>query len=298
MQPTAMFIAYLAIALIIGALLAYPAYLALRPVIDEPMYRYVTRGAMVVALIGLTSFLRHLNLNNRQALGYALPPRQFITTMLVGLLAGIIIMLPLVLTLIALDIRPVAPGWIFAWPDFMLAAFEGLIIGLVVALIEETFFRGAMFTAVHRHSGLWPACVLTSLLYAVLHFLKTRYEVPADQLEWYSGLVVLAHLFEQYANPNNIVDSFLALFSVGMFLALVRAKTGNIAACIGLHAGWVLAIKLTKDWTDADYDADLAFLVGHYDGVIGYLALILIAMLAIIYYALAVRGRALSRENG
>jgi hypothetical protein len=121
--------------------------------------------------------------------------------------------------------------------------------------------------------------------------LRTDYEVPADQLAWYSGFLVLAHLFDQYADPTLLLDSFLALFAVGMLLALVRAKTGNIAWCIGLHAGWVMTIKVSKDITEADYGAEYAFLIGTYDGLIGYLALALIATLTAIFYRVGIRGQ-------
>ncbi|MBA2410007.1 MAG: hypothetical protein H0V62_09645 [Gammaproteobacteria bacterium] len=118
-----------------------------------------------------------------------------------------------------------------------------------------------------------------------------------NELEWYSGIAILTHMFEQFAEPADIPDSFLALFAVGMVLALVRAGMGHIAACIGLHAGGVLVIKLTKDITYADPAATDAFLVGTYDSVIGYLALILIATLAFFYHALALRNGAARQET-
>jgi membrane protease YdiL (CAAX protease family) len=183
------------------------------------------------------------------------------------------------------------PDWVFSWPDLIFTVLGALTIGLVVALIEETFFRGAMFTAVDRYSGLWPAAVLPSLLYAAVHFINTDNDVAPGALQWYSGLVVLAHCFEQFTDPSTIIDSFLALFAVGVFLALVRAHTGGIAACIGLHAGWVLVIKLTKDITQIDSRAELLFLVGDYDNITGYLALILITIVTVIYYCLAAQSR-------
>ncbi|MGH8503831.1 MAG: lysostaphin resistance A-like protein [Gammaproteobacteria bacterium] len=283
MRPTALFAGYLALALILGALLAYPVYLWLYPAIDEPMYRFVTRSGMLIALLGLPWFLRHQNLADRRALGYAPPWPSLVRDVIMGLIIGVCIMLPLIGGLIALDIRIPDPDWVFSGANLALALLEGLLAGLLVAPIEETFFRGAMFTAVARHSGLWPAALLTSLLYAALHFLTTDYDVPAGALEWYSGLVSLGYMFEQYTQPAALVDSFLALIAVGMFLALVRARTGHIATCIGLHAGWVMTIKLTKDVTVTNESARFSFLAGDYDGVIGYLALALIATLAIVY---------------
>lgn len=290
MRPTALFFAYLGAALVLGAVIAYPAYAAFGVAIDEPMYRFVTRAGMLVALLGAVSFLRCLSLNNTVALGYGAPRREFISDIFKGLAAGVMIMLPLVLTLFALDVRTIDPQWVFSWPDLLLAALQALITGLIVAVIEETFFRGAMFTAVNRTSGLWPAATSTSLLYAAVHFITTEYDVPVNQVQWYDGLIVLVHCFEQFAEPAAILDSFLALFVVGLFLALVRARHGHIAHCIGLHAGWVLIIQLTKDITVDDPNARFSYLTGDYDNVIGLLALGLLTALTVVYYVAAIRG--------
>ncbi len=282
MRPAALFTGYLALALLLGALLAYPVYLSLNPLIDEPMYRFVTRTGMLIALLAAPWFLRSQNLADRRALGYA-PPHVFVRGLIIGMAAGVSIMVPLVGALLLLGVRVPNPDWVFSGPDLALTLAEGLLVGVLVALIEETFFRGAMYTAVERHSGMWVAVLLPSVLYAALHFLTTDYDVLPRALEWYSGFVSLAYMFEQYTEPALLIDSFLALFAVGVFLALVRARTGHIAGCIGLHAGWVMIIKVTKHVTITNEHAQYSFLAGDYDGVIGYLALALIASLAVVY---------------
>jgi membrane protease YdiL (CAAX protease family) len=161
-----------------------------------------------------------------------------------------------------------------------------LLTGVLVGLIEEFFFRGALFSALSRVNNLWVTVSLTSLLYAVLHFINSHYQIPPDRLNWFSGLVILSNSFDQYANPLKIIDSLLALFFVGFFLGLVRASSGTIAFCIGLHAGWVLTIKLVKKISNTNPDAPLGFLSGHYDGVIGYLTFAWLAALSWIYYYL------------
>lgn len=296
MQATALFIAYLALALICGAFLAYPLALAGPPMIDEPLHSLITLSAKLVALCGAVLFLGCLGLNSKQALGYAFTCRQFTTGVLAGLPVGVAIMLPVIGILIALRVRVFDPEWVFSWSELAVTVLQALLTGVLVALIEETFFRGAMFAAVARDSGLWPAAVLTSLLYAALHFIDTDYDIPANQLEWHSGLVVLAHMFEEFADPALIADSFLALLAAGLLLALVRARTGHIAMCIGLHAGWVLAIKVTKDLTSIDESAEFSFLVGTYDDVTGYLALGLLTILIAIYYMVAIRGKVAAQQ--
>lgn len=261
------------------------------------MYRFVIRAGMLVALLGAVSFLRYLSLYNTAALGYGTQQREFIRDVFKGLATGVTIMLPLVLTLLALDVRAIDAEWVFSWPNLLLGVLQALIIGFIVAVIEETYFRGAMFTAVNRTSGLWPAAMSTSLLYAAVHFITTEYDIPANQVQWYDGLIVLVHCFEQFATPAAIVDSFLALFMVGLFLALVRARHGHIAHCIGLHAGWVLIIQMTKDFTVDNPNSRFSYLTGNYDNVIGLLAFGLLTVLTAVYYVVTMRGNQITELN-
>ena len=166
----------------------------------------------------------------------------------------------------------------------------GLVTGLIVALIEEFFFRGMLFAAVRRESGTASAIILPSLLYAALHFLSGRLRLPADQIEWSSGWAVLERMFIQYAQPLTIADSFLALFVVGVSLALVRLYTGAIAVCIGLHAAWVCMIFFVQKTTSINPEHPAGWLVGTYDGVIGWAAVIWSGVMVLIY-TLAARGR-------
>ena len=68
-------------------------------------------------------------------------------------------------------------------------------------------------------------------------------------------------------------------------LALVRHRTGGIAAGFGLHMGWVCVIKATNWSTVPAEDSRWSFLVGSFDGYTGWLvagwaALMLLAGLA------------------
>ena len=69
----------------------------------------------------------------------------------------------------------------------------------------------------------------------------------------------------------------------------MRAWRGNIALAIGVHAGWVLVIKVGKTLTHKDETAPLAFLSGSYDGVIGWLVTAYLALLILAVWRPAVR---------
>jgi membrane protease YdiL (CAAX protease family) len=164
------------------------------------------------------------------------------------------------------------------------ALVSGLLAGFGVAFIEETFFRGLMYRAVSRESGFAVAAGCTALVYAAIHFLAPA-EMPADEVAWDSGLRLLGGALTNYSDPLPVVDSFVTLVLVGLFLALVRRRTGAIAAGIGLHMGWVWVIKSTRVVTHVNEDAAWNFLVSSFDHYTGWLVAAWAALLVAVAWA-------------
>jgi membrane protease YdiL (CAAX protease family) len=176
-----------------------------------------------------------------------------------------------------LDWRPAAG---LTGMDLLRLVALRLVSGLAVAFIEETFLRGAMHTAIERESGTRLAVLLTALLYAATHF-RASYHIAPGQVTSSSGLELLAGTLRSWAQPAGIADAFLALLAVGVVLGMVRAATGNIAACIGLHAGWVWVMLVAHELTRPLRGAPRGFLLSRFDGFVGWLVLAWTAVLAV-----------------
>ena len=271
------FVAYILLVLIIGALLAVPLHALLQPMVEVRLDRLVTRAPLLIALFTLYPLLKFLGVANRQALGYAIPSYRFRRDLGWGILAGIGMLAPLLAMLLVLNLRVFKPDLGGDELELTLALVQGLLSGLIIGVTEETFFRGAIYSTTARTAPVGQAIILSSLLYAALHFVRIRY--PVADPEWFSGLLVLGQALAQGLTPALIMDSFFALFAAGVLLAMIRAHRGNIALCIGIHAGWVLSIALIKHTTVVNRNAEHAFLVGHYDGVIGYLSLVWLSLM-------------------
>ena len=280
MRAFAWFLGLMFVALAAVALFAYPAWTLLHAHFDFPFHRVAERVGMLALLAGFIAVARHLGLADRTSLGYGAPRRIFVREMGVGLLLGVATMVAVVGLMAALGLlewdstAPVAAG-----------ALARLIVaralsGFAVAFIEETFLRGAMQTAITRESGTRAAVLLTALLYAATHFFAKARIAPEDVTP-YSGLVLLGQSLHAFAHFADIADAFLALFAVGVVLALVRAATGNIAACIGLHAGWVWVMLVTHELARPRPGAPLGFLLSHFDGFVGWLVLAWTLLLAV-----------------
>jgi membrane protease YdiL (CAAX protease family) len=194
--------------------------------------------------------------------------------------------------LVGLGVRQVKPELVLHPLLLAPELLQGIFTGFAVGFIEETFFRGAMQTVMTKDRAPVLAILLPSLVYASVHFLGGELRVPPDQIHWASGFTVLGRLFERFAAPLVLLDSFVALFSVGILLALVRRHTGSIAACIGLHAGWVCVITMLHSTTLHDPNAHWAWLVGSYDAVIGWGAFGMIALLVAAFVMITTRVQA------
>ncbi len=267
MKPAALFFLFLVACLAVGSLLTYP--LLLGGLVDAPPHRIATRLTQLLILLGIWPLLRTLGLANRPGLGLGRDWVALGRALVLGWLAGVAMLLALSVGLYGSGIR-VATTHAVA-PVLAMAATQALAAGLLIALGEELFFRGALFSAIRRRGSAAEALLGSSLLFALVHFLKPA-ALPGDQplgwsLSWdlfrgaFSGTSLLANL-----------DSLVALFFAGLLLAALRERSGHIGYCIGVHAGWVFVIKLTRLFTDGNPASPYAFLVGSYDGVIGYLA--------------------------
>ena len=272
MRAFGWFMLLMAIALAAVALFAYPAWTLLHPHFDFPFHRIAERLGMLALLVGFVALARRLGLADRASLGYGLPRRAFLRELLVGLLVGVATMVAVVAAMSALGLL----DWTAAATRGPVALLQllgaRLLSGLAVALIEETFLRGAMYTAIERESGARAAVLLTALLYAATHFFG-KVRIPPEQVTPFSGLALLGESLQALAHPAAIADAFLALMAVGVVLALVRRATGNIAACLGLHAGWVWVMLVVHELAAPRRAAPLGFLLSRFDGFVGWLVL-------------------------
>ncbi len=255
--------------LVLAALASWPVWHFAHALAPEwPFHRIVSRFWQLLLLAGLLLALRRTGLRGRADWGYDLSRPAFLRQFAAGLAIGVATMLPMSFAMGALGILDLSPGFGFA--KLLEAVALGAIAGLAVALIEETFFRGLMFRAVSRESGFAVAAWSTALVYSAIHFLA-RARIPTDEVTWDSGIRLLGAALANFADPLAIADSFVTLVLVGLLLACVRERTGAIAACIGLHMGWVWVIKATTDVTRVNPEAGASFLVGSFDHYTGWL---------------------------
>jgi membrane protease YdiL (CAAX protease family) len=269
MRAFAWFVGAILLAGLISALIAYPAYELTSTFASWAFHRVWGRVAMLVLVVELVWLCRHLNLKTRRDYGYGLPWRRFLTISLAWGAVGFATAGVGAWFLLSTHLRIMSPNFApTAW-NFARIFLIGVSSGIAVALIEETVFRGAMHTAIERESGPWTAALLTAPLFAVLHFTAKARIAPQD-IGWGSGFDLLLRSFSPLAQPSLVFDSFLSWLIVGLILSLTRVLTGNIAVAIGLHAGWVIVLRMLQEGTTSGEAPAYSFWVGRFDGLLGY----------------------------
>jgi len=292
------FILLIVVSLALAAALSPLIQQGIAPLRVFPLHRVFNRLAMLAFLGGTWWMFRRRGLANREALGYAATPRRFWGGLAVGFAVGVVLMLGACVLLMALDVRVIRPEFAASFSTIARAVPSALLAGFAVGFIEETFFRGAMFSALARQGRWVSAVLLTAVLYSLVHFVGEKVRIAPEEVTWLSGWTILGRYFSAFGDPSRIFDAALALFCVGVLLALVRRATGHIGGCIGLHAGFVAVIALFRELTAPVFDARWSFLVSRFDGLVGYLVVALAVLCSAAYFVLRseeLRGGAAAR---
>ena len=291
MRAVVIFFILISLVIAMGPLLAYPVHLALENFVGLPFHKLISHITLICGLVFSGIYLKINQMYSRQAFGFNGPLNNFLKQMIQGIFAGILIFAFLKIFLILLGIHQIKPNLDYFWLNLLLIFIKALLSGLAIGLIEESIFRGALFSGLYQKTSAIIAVSLTSLVYAAVHFLKYRALPEGTEITWLTGLEMLPNAFFKLSYPN-IIDHFLTLFTLGVLLAMIRIRNGNIAMCIGVHAGIVMTMKVTGRFSDYTPGNRFDFLVNWVDHTLGYLSFAWLLVLSIVYWRIF-----LSKQN-
>lgn len=246
------------------------------------------KTTLLCGLVFSFAYLRGAMNLSFTTLGLKIPQGNYIENFLKGFVAGLVILSLLILSLLQLDVYILHPGRNITLASLSILITKALFTGLAVALIEETLFRGALFAGLMQRSNAVTAAIVISIVYAAAHFID--YPPPASpaDINW---LTAPAMFTTAYAGifSTRILDAMIALFLLGILLSLIRIRSGHIILCIGLHAGLVAAIKLSRFFTQYVTASEYSFLVSVYDHRLGWLATSWLVLATVLYYGVCMR---------
>ncbi|MEM9620390.1 MAG: CPBP family intramembrane glutamic endopeptidase [Pseudomonadota bacterium] len=278
MRGAAVTLFYLFCAVVFGISLSWLLMPWLHGVLGLPAEKVLSRSILLVAAAGLVLLWRWAGLS-AAALGLWPAPRQpWLKAYLLALLA----ILPPMLFFLAVGFRVPDPDTMIfstAFAQFLAVALLG---SCLLSVFEETLFRGVLYTYLLSHHGVLIAGLVSSLLYAVVHFVEP--DGGAHLLvdgAWVGGWrytgAALAGLFQ----PSLYWDSFLSLFMLGVLFAYLRHEYG-LWTSIACHAAWVFALRLFKELTARDILNSYQPWTGSFDNFMGHLVTVWLLLLLLV----------------
>ena len=243
MKDAARLLLYLVGVLLVGALLAPPLFWLGQWVIAQgfwprlaryDFHSYFDRAVLIAALVLLWPLFRSfrvrswgdLELEKNSGAG---------TDFGVGFAIAALPLLCAGAVLIALPIYSLRHP--FLWQKMPTV----LVAALVVPILEELLFRGFILGVLLRSCSRLGAVLITSALFAIVHFVKPPAFLPNESVNWWTGFIALGRSFAQFGEPLLFIGGFFTLFVVACILADARLLTRSLWLPIGLHAGWIFA---------------------------------------------------------
>jgi len=115
---------------------------------------------------------------------------------------------------------------------------------ILIAIIEEGFFRAVLLGGMVPDFGRTAALVVSAAVYAAAHVVRAPARYYVSGYDRMAGLHNLSASFAQLTHPAHALPALIGLFLLGLVLGEAFLVTGNVYHSAGLHAGLVLGAKL------------------------------------------------------
>ena len=203
-----------------------------------PFPRIFDRTVMVTLAVMLFLWARKLGMARLLRRGFARPLDN-----LDALLRGLLVAAAVIAILFAL-------GAVFGGRD-RLQASEALArapkyVGgaILIALIEEGFFRAFLLGGMVEDFGRTGALAISAAVYALAHLVRSPARFYLARFDAAAGFYNLFASLAQLTHPVAALPALLGLFLLGLALGEAFLVTGTIYFSAGLHAGLVIGAKL------------------------------------------------------
>ena len=204
----------------------------------DDFHRYFNRCLLALALLGLGLLCRFSGIKSASEIGWA-KPRENVSWAGKGLLLGLASLTAIALLPLLVGAREILPAQEFSsWINHLKNA---LLAAVLVALIEETLFRGVLFGLLRRDVNWRWAALVGSLFFAAIHFLDQKPQL--ETITWTSGFSALPAMVHEFPDDPYWPAKFINLTLAGMVLCSLWQRTDSLLCSIGVHAGWIFCLK-------------------------------------------------------
>ena len=211
------FLAGLAVAVVLAP---FVAVAVARLGFHFPFPRIFDRVVMIGLALVLILWAQDLKLVPLLRTGLARPVANFAFTAR-GFLVALGVMVVLFLVASVMEGFPPVSHAAGLLPNYVLSA-------VVIAVIEEAFFRAFLFAGMEGDFGSTGALIASSTIYALAHLVRAPARFSATALDLTAGVRTLGLSFSQLSAPLSALPTLIGLFLLGVVLAEAFILTGTV----------------------------------------------------------------------
>ncbi|MFY8215680.1 MAG: CPBP family intramembrane glutamic endopeptidase [Chthoniobacterales bacterium] len=242
MNPIAKIILYLFAVVLVAILLSPPVFWGLQALgreglalgLDQhPFHRVFSRIVQIAALVFLWPLIRSIQIKKISQLGLG-PNPNALRDFSVGLALAVIPVALLTVGYLQWDVMRIRN-------EFSLTPIVRILFtAAFVSVFEEFLFRGLLLGLAIQSMKRVPALIVVSAAFSVVHFIKPKGLIPADEVHWMSGFDLLGSSLDGGLAISVLAGGLVTLFVIGMITGFTTLRTRSLWLAIGLHAGWIL----------------------------------------------------------
>lgn len=135
------------------------------------------------------------------------------------------------------------PGFRHPWQVILARCGNALLAAAGAGFFEEIFFRGIIFKGLLQDLGRLNGYLVANLFFSAIHFVQPADDAPLTAIDPWAGFVHLAASFRPFLDLGELLPGLLGLFLIGVILCYAFERTGTLYLSMGLHGGWIIAIK-------------------------------------------------------
>jgi len=201
-----------------------------------PFPRIFDRVVMITLTVAILLLARRLGLLNLLRDGFA-EPRRNLSQILIGAAIALAVMAGLFALAIAIAHPPLAIA------SLLWRATRSLAAAILIALIEEAFFRAILLGGLTWDFGQRTALLVSAAIYALAHLLRSPRHYYLAGFHPTAGCANLVASLVRIVHPDGLLAMTVGLFLLGLVLGAAFLVTGRVYLSLGLHAGFVLGAK-------------------------------------------------------
>ncbi|MGH7933371.1 MAG: lysostaphin resistance A-like protein [Candidatus Binataceae bacterium] len=219
-----------------------------------PFPRIFDRTVIITLLLAMLLFARALNLKALIVRGFnyargdnfrgnALDPRGGTYRRALASAGGGLVLALVAMVILFAIASAMGAGGRDAVAAVVVRAARYALAAVVIAIIEESFFRAFLLGGMTRDFGRQGALVVSAAIYSLTHIVRAPAHYYLASYHPGAGLHNLALSAERLIHPVAALPTIVGLFLLGVVLGEAFLLTGTVYFSIGLHAGFVIGAK-------------------------------------------------------